>query len=720
MTKSIRIGILESPLWDTVLEFSVELEDKGLKNCQLGRYLYRARVKLLDHHTFPSNKYAEEINKQQLDEIGLSLLFEYIKMNWKTHRWVTIKVILSAQINNVDALFLMFINVYLIDYVLNSAVEPESLFIVEDHFMSLCVIVGLRLTLFLMSHFLEYWAISLGLPGLGKKLLQTRLLRRFISCEDGVHVTIRASHIITAMTRDAEVVVDNGYAPLARIASVAGKLCVILVYQVSAPIIFHKKFRPIMTIVPMIVLPVCVCAFIVCREAETRRLLRVKNTAEDEFVDHISDTIDNYGLITGYYKRDRCVEQFDEVIKRMNGARKAAVMRNCNNGKFAVLMTQIMVAVWTVLGGMLVLRGDMKLGIYLTQLAIFNTLGEVWLAIYQNIQDMITCGPSIRKVTQFMNLPFDLDERMTINRIRRKAIKDNKQLTKTSGGFLTFDMLPIEVTDAIVSRDLGIPGQMQIKQGEFITLLGPRGSGKASLLRLLGGSLLPEMSSLQGNGGSSILFIPSHLRVLHIPPDPLFFLGSLYDNLAYGVAKGDPDMNINRVINICKLLDLPPHVLEYVERQDLVEVWPSKFSASELSLLNLTRAFITNPEVLCIHRPTNIMDEPTSLRVMRLFRVFVEEKGLEMDSRKWHLRRPRTCVITSNKAISAQIADRTYILTKYGGLKALSGEEVDGLTKDPQCMTESGMAAFLEELSSRAKQGKQKPGIMGKLTGNKS
>jgi ABC-type transport system involved in cytochrome bd biosynthesis fused ATPase/permease subunit len=247
-----------------------------------------------------------------------------------------------------------------------------------------------------------------------------------------------------------------------------------------------------------------------------------------------------------------------------------------------------------------------------------------------------------------------------------------------------------------------------VRQGEFVTLLGPLNSGKASVLRLLGGAILPDPRCLENYGGSSTLTLPSHLRILHISPNAMFFRGSLLDNLTFGVNPGDPDAHIERVIKVCRRLRLSDQIIRLLsepedERNEDAEErqWISWLSTSERALLNLARAFVANFEVLCLHKPTSDLDDPTSSEVMTLLRAFVEEKGIEQDPMKWHLRRPRTCIITSNKVMSTAIADKVYLLSRQAGLHVLTKEEINMLTDDPQCLTEAGL---LTKLSTMARE----------------
>merc|ERR1719199_16452 len=152
-------------------------------------------------------------------------------------------------------------------------------------------------------------------------------------------------------------------------------------------------------------------------------------------------------------------------------------------------------------------------------------------------------------------------------------------------------------------------GCVEFHQGTFTALVGPEGEGKSTLLKMLGGVILPAPGAL---------FVPSHLRVLHVATENLFFKASLYDNLTFGCLPGDSDGKLERVLKICERLNIPQDVLDLVSQgaSGPALVWAELISHSHKCLLGLARAVITNPEVLCIHKPTIAYNESTSKRVL--------------------------------------------------------------------------------------------------------
>lgn len=280
----------------------------------------------------------------------------------------------------------------------------------------------------------------------------------------------------------------------------------------------------------------------------------------------------------------------------------------------------------------------------------------------------------MEKVTRLLNLPIDVPQRMAIARDGRQVTRRIRQdLAKDpSIQGLPIDFVPITVSNVVFSYDgtkrqsithFGC-GLLHVEQGQLVSLVGHAGQGKSTLLKILGAVELPEP------GG---FFIPSHLRVLHVSAEPFFFIGSLYDNLIFGVNPGDPDGSLERVQAICDKLGVSDEVKQYVRMGPDGErrMWLDVLSHSQKCLCMIARALAANPELLCIHKPTMAFDETTSKRVLRLLREFVEAKGVEQDASTRHCRRPRTCITTSSKFLGIEAADVVFTVTREAGIQAI-------------------------------------------------
>jgi ABC-type multidrug transport system fused ATPase/permease subunit len=274
-----------------------------------------------------------------------------------------------------------------------------------------------------------------------------------------------------------------------------------------------------------------------------------------------------------------------------------------------------------------------------------------------------------------MNLPVDVEPRMKINREKRKLGENMRQhereeALKAAGGMskslVPADRVPLRFIN--VGFSYGVHGgeqselspptvalsgsNCQISQGRMVCIVGPRSQGKSTFMKLLGGVLLPQ------NG---TIFTPPWLRVLHVSQEPVFFEGTLLDNLVIGVNPDDvEDSDPGRVARITERLGLQSRILTKITATS-IENWDEVLSRTQKLLLNVARALIANPEVLVMHSPAVHLDRTNAEKVFTLLREFVDKKGLEQDPTGWRYRRPRTCVITSNRIDGVHMSDHVFL-----------------------------------------------------------
>eukprot|EP00747_Dinoflagellata_sp_TGD_P034654 gnl/TRDRNA2_/TRDRNA2_137389_c1_seq1.p1 gnl/TRDRNA2_/TRDRNA2_137389_c1~~gnl/TRDRNA2_/TRDRNA2_137389_c1_seq1.p1 ORF type:complete len:267 (-),score=35.71 gnl/TRDRNA2_/TRDRNA2_137389_c1_seq1:70-870(-) len=254
----------------------------------------------------------------------------------------------------------------------------------------------------------------------------------------------------------------------------------------------------------------------------------------------------------------------------------------------------------------------------------------------------------------------------------RSAIRNQKRPG------IPLDLLPIQFEDLDFSYGpsearLQHKGLIELQQGQLISLVGRAGDGKSTLLKMVGGMILPPLDPNVQRTSPGV-FVPSHLCVLHISCEPVFFHGSMTRNLTIGVRGGEADSNPQRVRAICSRLGLPNKILDLIGTETN-KPWGEVLSQTQSCLITLARGLIANFEVMCIHKPTLAYDEDTSLKVLVLLKEFTTHKGVEQDPASFDLRRPRTCLITSSKASGVEVCD-SVLHVSSSGLKILDKEQI--------------------------------------------
>ena len=158
---------------------------------------------------------------------------------------------------------------------------------------------------------------------------------------------------------------------------------------------------------------------------------------------------------------------------------------------------------------------------------------------------------------------------------------------------------------------------LDIKQGELLTLLGPSGCGKTTTLRMIAGFEQPSEGDVSIDG-RSVTGVPSYNRDtgMVFQQYALFPHMSVADNIAFGLEMQgvDDDEIETRVAD----------ALSMVRLEGLGDRYPSELSGGQQQRVALARALVIEPAVLLLDEPLSNLDkklrEEMRLEILRLHR----------------------------------------------------------------------------------------------------
>lgn len=192
---------------------------------------------------------------------------------------------------------------------------------------------------------------------------------------------------------------------------------------------------------------------------------------------------------------------------------------------------------------------------------------------------------------------------------------------------------------------------LNIKKGEFVTILGPSGCGKTTLLRLLAGF----QTTSEGNiyiAGKEITQTPPHKRPVNtvFQKYALFPHLNVYDNIAFGLKlKGMNKETIKKKVKMS---------LRMVSMSDYEYRDVNSLSGGQQQRVAIARAIVNEPEVL-------LLDEPLAALDLKM------RKDMQMELKEMHKRLGITFVYVTHDQEEAQTLSDTIVVMSEGKIQQI-------------------------------------------------
>ncbi len=170
---------------------------------------------------------------------------------------------------------------------------------------------------------------------------------------------------------------------------------------------------------------------------------------------------------------------------------------------------------------------------------------------------------------------------------------------------------------------------LEISAGSLVLVFGVSGTGKTTLLNLIGALDRPEAGTIRVDG-EEISTLPENDRT-EFRRNKLGFVFQFYNLLPTLTA-------VENVASAVELLDLSRKETEsrardYLARVglgDKAEKYPDQLSGGEQQRVAIARALAKSPRVLLADEPTGNLDEETSLQITGLFQEMNRATGTTM------------------------------------------------------------------------------------------
>ena len=218
---------------------------------------------------------------------------------------------------------------------------------------------------------------------------------------------------------------------------------------------------------------------------------------------------------------------------------------------------------------------------------------------------------------------------------------------------------------------------LDIREGEFFTLLGPSGCGKTTLLRMIAG-----FNSIEGGdfyfGEKRINDVAAHKRDIGMVFQnyAIFPHLTVKENVAYGlkarkVGKKDIDERV-------------AEALELVQISHLADRKPNELSGGQQQRVALARAFVIEPSVLLMDEPLSNLDAKLRVQMRTVIKKLQRRLGIT------------TIYVTHDQEEALAISDRIAVMKDGNVMQIGTPGEIYAKPQNPFVAGFIGVSNFLD------------------------
>ncbi|HEM6261345.1 TPA: ATP-binding cassette domain-containing protein [Streptococcus suis] len=230
----------------------------------------------------------------------------------------------------------------------------------------------------------------------------------------------------------------------------------------------------------------------------------------------------------------------------------------------------------------------------------------------------------------------------TLLSISSEVVEIDQPLPAPSNGELVYEISEFAYDNLPVLQDI----QFHIEKGQTIGLVGPTGSGKTSLLKLLmreydvtNGQILLNQENIKN-------YKLADLRCLigYVPQDQFLFATSVAENIRFG----NPDLSLDQVEEAARAVHVYEDIQDMPDRfETMVGEKGISLSGGQKQRLSMARAMILNPDILLLDDSLSAVDAKTEHAILET----IKQERLD-----------KTTIITAHRLSAIVHADLILVL----------------------------------------------------------
>lgn len=342
--------------------------------------------------------------------------------------------------------------------------------------------------------------------------------------------------------------------------------------------------------------------------SKTHDMFKLQSVTRGEQTAFIDEMIGNQKVVQAYGREDETLEQFDEINGRLEKYSLRAVFFSSLTNPSTRVVNNIVYAVITVVGAIIVIGGGISVGDLTCLLNYANQYTKPFneiSGVITELQNSFVCAARVMELIEEEPVIPDSESAVVLENADGSVSLEN----------VSFSYVPEKKLIENLNLD--------VKPGQRIAIVGPTGCGKTTLINLLMRFYDVNSGSIRVNDIDVREMTRASLRssIGMVLQETWLKSGTIREN----IVMGNPEATDEEVIAAAKAA----HAHSFIKRlpngyDTAIGEDGGNLSQGQKQLLCITRVMLTKPPMLILDEATSSIDTRTEIKIQKAFDTLME------------------------------------------------------------------------------------------------
>ncbi len=342
--------------------------------------------------------------------------------------------------------------------------------------------------------------------------------------------------------------------------------------------------------------------------SKTHDMFKLQSVTRGEQTAFIDEMIGNQKVVQAYGREDETLEQFDEINGRLEKYSLRAVFFSSLTNPSTRVVNNIVYAVITVVGAIIVIGGGISVGDLTCLLNYANQYTKPFneiSGVVTELQNSFVCAARVMELIEEEPVIPDSESAVVLENADGSVSLEN----------VSFSYVPEKKLIENLNLD--------VKPGQRIAIVGPTGCGKTTLINLLMRFYDVNSGSICVNDIDVREMTRASLRssIGMVLQETWLKSGTIREN----IVMGNPEATEEEVIAAAKAA----HAHSFIKRlpngyDTVIGEDGGNLSQGQKQLLCITRVMLTKPPMLILDEATSSIDTRTEIKIQKAFDTLME------------------------------------------------------------------------------------------------